>query len=487
MFKLIVFVSGNGSNLEAIIESCKLGILDATVEMVVSNRHDAYALERAKKHGIRSFVMQYSKEIYPVRAEYDERLAEFVNQYKYDLIILAGWMHIMSKSFLSNIKSPVINLHPALPGQFVGMHAIERAFEAAQRGEITKTGSMVHYVIEELDAGKVISTVEIPIRKNETLETLKNKFQYYEKFLLISSIDKLLSDMTSKLIYVGKVRNVYDAGKNLIAIEATDKQSAFDRHICEIPNKGEILTKLSEFWFKSTKHIVNNHYVSSMGNIMLCTKCTPFKVEVVVRGYITGSTSTSLWTHYSRGEREYCGIKFPDGLVKNQKLDLPVITPTTKSSSDKPVSGDDIITMNLMTKDEWLTIKAKALELFSYGQSYADKHGLILVDTKYEFGKDSDGNIMLIDELHTCDSSRYWLKVSYNERFKNQQEPDSLDKDIIRRYIASRCDPYKDKLPEIPQEHIIKTRQVYETLYNMLVGYTFVSDGNISINDVMSK
>jgi len=487
MFKLIVFVSGNGSNLEAIIESCKLGILDASVEVVVCNRHDAYALERANKHGIRSVVMQYTKDKYPVRAEYDESLAEFINQYKYDLIILAGWMHIMSKSFLSNVKSPVINLHPALPGQFVGMHAVERAFEAAQRGEITKTGSMVHYVIEELDAGKVISTIEIPIRKNETLETLKNKFQYYEKFMLISAIDKLLSEMTSKLTYVGKVRNVYNAGNNIIAIEATDRLSAFDRHICEIPDKGEILTKLSEFWFKSTRHIINNHYVSSMGNIMLCTRCIPFKVEVVVRGYITGSTSTSLWTHYNRGEREYCGIRFPDGLIKNQKLEQPVVTPTTKSSSDKPISGDDIIKMNLMTKDEWLTIKAKALELFNYGQSYADKHGLILVDTKYEFGKDADGNIMLIDELHTCDSSRYWLKSSYDERFKNQQEPDSFDKDVIRRYIAGRCDPYKDKLPEIPKELITKTRQVYEILYNMLVGYTFVSEGTVSIDDIISK
>ena len=466
MFKLIVFVSGNGSNLEAIIESCELGILDAKVQLVVSNRHDAYALERAKKHDIRSIVMQYTKDEYHSRAAYDERLADIVNQHKYDLIILAGWMHIMSTAFLSNVKSPVINLHPALPGQFVGMHAIERAFEAAQRGEITKTGSMVHHVTESLDAGKVISTIEIPIRKNETLETLKNKFHYYEKFLLMSSIDKVLSTLP---IYIGKVRRIYDAGNNLISIEASDKQSAFDRHICTIPNKGEILTKLSEFWFKLTKHIINNHYISSTGNIMLCTKCTPFKVEVVVRGYITGSTSTSLWTHYNKGERKYCGITFPDGLLKNQKLDNPVVTPTTKSASDKPVSGDDIIAMNLMTADEWSYIKSKALELFNYGQSYAEKHGLILVDTKYEFGKDVDNNILLIDELHTCDSSRYWLKETYDECFKNQREPDSFDKDVIRRYVAERCDPYKDKIPEIPQELIAKTCNVYSTLYNMIV------------------
>lgn len=486
MFKLIVFASGNGSNLEAIIESCNNGILDAKVELVVSNKSDAYALTRASKHNIKSVLLPYIKNKYESRSMYDEELANYINQYKYDLIILVGWMHILSNSFLLNVKSPVINLHPSLPGEFIGMHAIEQAFDAFKRGEITRTGSMVHHVIEDLDAGKVISTVEILIRKNETIESLTKKFQYYEKSLLISAIDKVLTQVSDRLLYIGKVRNVYDIRKNIIAIEATNKQSAFDRHICEIPNKGEILTKISEFWFKSTKHIIKNHYISSMGNIMLCTKCIPFKVEVVVRGYITGTTNTSLWTHYNRGIREYCGIKFPDGLIKNQKLDNPVITPTTKDASDRPISEEEIINLKLMTKDEWDYVKEKSFELFKYGQEYADKQNLILVDTKYEFGKDGDGNIILIDEIHTCDSSRYWLKNTYLDRFNNKKEPDNFDKDIIRRYISERCDPYKDKLPEIPTELIIKTKKVYESLYNMLIGYEFVSTDNTSIYEIIN-
>ena len=272
----------------------------------------------------------------------------------------------------------------------------------------------------------------------------------------------------SKCVYVGKVRNVYDIGDNLLAFEHTDNQSAFDRHICIIPNKGEILTKISEWWFNKTKHIIPNHFISSNKNIMICKKCEPFKIEVVVRGYITGSTSTSLWTHYGNGERIYCGIKFPDNLIKNQKLDNIVVTPTTKGDKDEPISSEDIINKGLASEEEWDYIRTKALELFDFGQKVSNEKGLILVDTKYEFGKDDKGNILLIDEIHTCDSSRFWLKDTYQTKFDKGLEPDRFDKDIIRTFIKNSCDPYKDELPEIPKSLIFKAQNAYQEFFGML-------------------
>ena len=238
--------------------------------------------------------------------------------------------------------------------------------------------------------------------------------------------------MNQKLIYSGKVRNIYQhKDTNKLLIETTDRLSSFDRHICDLKDKGKILNLISVFMFNQTKHIIPNHYISHNQNQIIVKKCIPFKIEVVVRAYITGNTTTSLWTHYNNGIRNYCGIDFPDNL-KNQKLDYPVITPTTKDIEDIPISKEDIVKNNYMTQKECDFIYEKSLELFKFGELIANKAGFILVDTKYEFGKDENNNILLIDELHTCDSSRYWLKESYNERFENNLEPEKLDKDKIK-------------------------------------------------------
>ena len=279
----------------------------------------------------------------------------------------------------------------------------------------------------------------------------------------------MLLSISSKPIYKGKVRDCYDIGYNLLAMLHSDRQSAFDRHICDIPGKGIILTYASKWWFERTQYIIPNHFIYSRGNTMIVKKCQPFKVEVVVRAYITGSTKTSLWTHYNNDERVYCGITFPDGLVKNQKLDRNYVTPTTKSDSDEPISEKDIVELGLMTEKEWIYVKEKALELFEFGQMIADKRGLILVDTKYEFGKDVNGDILLIDEVHTCDSSRYWLKSSYEERFTNKLDPQSFDKDIVRQYLNRCCDPYHvSSLPEIPDHLIEQTRNAYTDYINLV-------------------
>jgi len=257
-------------------------------------------------------------------------------------------------------------------------------------------------------------------------------------------------------------------GNNYLLMKATDRVSSFDRHIGIIPGKGELLNKMSEFWFNNTEHIIDNHLLAVEGPFSLIKKCIPFKIEVVVRGYITGNTSTSLWVHYNNGERTYCGISFPDGLVKHQKLDAPVITPTTKGKVDKPITKEEIVVEGYMATDECEFIFRKAKALFAFGQKVADMAGFILVDTKYEFGKTLDGKIVLIDEVHTCDSSRYWLKDTYAQRMKEGDEPDKLDKDCVRDWIKSVCDPYNDPIPTIPEEIISTAYRNYKYFYDTI-------------------
>lgn len=482
MIKLAIFASGNGTNLQAIIDNCNNKILNATISIVITNRKNAYANKRAQTNNIKNIYHPYIKNK-TTRKEYDISLANLLNEYEYDLIVLAGWMHILSNDFLSKIKSDIINLHPALPGQFPGKNAIEQAWDAFKLNKINKTGIMVHYVVEEIDAGDVILTLDVDIYNDDTLETLTSRIQYYEKYILIKSIssltvrlinEKLLIEKlkTLKSNYIGKVRDIYDIGNNELAFYHSDRLSAFDRNICTIPGKGKLLTNISKWWFEKTKWIIPNHMLWTYNNIMIVKKCTQFKIEVVVRAYITGTTSTSLWTHYDNGERIYCGIEFPDGLKKNQKLPKIVVTPTTKGIKDDLITESDIIKNNLATINEWKYIKDKSLQLFKFGQLVAENKGLILVDTKYEFGKDINGNIILTDELHTCDSSRFWLKETYDYKFKNGLEPDRFDKDIIRRYISNKCDPYdlkNGKIPIIADELIKKTYNAYSNFYNLLI------------------
>jgi phosphoribosylaminoimidazole-succinocarboxamide synthase len=274
--------------------------------------------------------------------------------------------------------------------------------------------------------------------------------------------------MEHLLIYEGKVRNIYKLGEKYLLMKASDRVSSFDRHIGTIPGKGELLNKMSEFWFNKTKHIIDNHLIETQNEVALVHKCTPFKIEMVVRGYITGNTTTSLWTHYNNGSRLYSGNKLPEGLVKNQKLKTPIVTPTTKGKVDRPISKATIIAEGYMTQEECDYIYKKSLELFAFGQKIANNAGFILVDTKYEFGKTVDGKIILIDEVHTCDSSRYWLKESYKGRFEKYLEPEKLDKDCVRDWVKSKCNPYKDPIPILPPEIMLKAYNCYKYFYDTI-------------------
>ncbi len=305
-------------------------------------------------------------------------------------------------------------------------------------------------------------------------ETIKEQIQF-----TLGGID--IPELGKK--YKGKVREVY-IGENKIFLIATDRQSAFDRNLAQIPFKGQVLTQTSAFWFENTKDIVANHVIDVPDpNVVVCKKLKVFPVEVVIRGYITGVTSTSAWTAYSKGERQFCGNVLPEGLKKNQKFEKPIITPTTKSDEhDEKISPEEIVKQGLMTQEQWDFVADKAFKLFERGTEIAAKNGLILVDTKYEFGYDEQGNIFLIDEIHTPDSSRYWLKDTYEEKMAKGEEPDNIDKEFLRLWFKQNCDPYKDEtLPEAPEELVTELSSRYIKLYEMITGNEFKAEpGDVS-------
>lgn len=275
--------------------------------------------------------------------------------------------------------------------------------------------------------------------------------------------------------YAGKVRDRYDLGDTM-ALITTDRQSAFDRVLAAIPFKGQVLNMTSAWWFEQTRSIVPNHVLSIPDpNVTIAKKCEVFPIEFVVRGYITGTTSTALWTVYDSGQRHYCGSDLPEGLVKNEKLAVNLITPTTKEEEhDRPISPAEIVSEEWMSVDDWEACSRIAHELFAFGQKKAAEHGLILVDTKYEMGRDADGNICLIDEIHTPDSSRYWIADSYETRMARGEEPENVDKEFLRLWFKDNCDPYKDEtLPPAPDDLVVELSRRYIFLFEKITGESF--------------
>ena len=274
-------------------------------------------------------------------------------------------------------------------------------------------------------------------------------------------------DKPSEPNYVGKVRNVYYPKNvaNVIVLEHTDKLSAYDSHICNVNGKGNLLNLTNVFWMNNTKHIVPNHYITHNDSYILAKKTTPIKIEFIVRGYITGASKTSLWTLYEENKHGVYGITLPEGLTKHQKLSEPVITPTTKGDIDIPIDENYILNNKLLTKHQWDYISSKAKSLYQFGYDYCLKKGLILVDTKYEFGIDSNGHIMLIDECHTCDSSRYWMADTYQSNLDSGKDPKSIDKDQVRRYINSNYPEFKNQ-PLLDRPAVIIPEEVKTQLFS---------------------
>lgn len=277
--------------------------------------------------------------------------------------------------------------------------------------------------------------------------------------------------------YKGKVRDNYDLPDGRRIIIASDRLSAFDRILTAIPYKGEVLTQTARFWFEATKDICPNHVLEYPDpNVVVSRRLDILPVEIVVRDYLAGTTGTSILTLYKKGEREMYGIRLPEGLRDNERLPHPIITPTSKADyggHDEPLSAQEIVSKGILTAEQWRVLESYALSLFARGQEIAATRGLILVDTKYEFGTDARGHIVLADEIHTPDSSRYWLASSYQERFEKGEKPESFDKDFVRNWVASRCDPYKDEIPEIPETLILDTAEVYIRAFETITGQTF--------------
>jgi phosphoribosylaminoimidazole-succinocarboxamide synthase len=280
--------------------------------------------------------------------------------------------------------------------------------------------------------------------------------------------------------YRGKVRDNYDLADGRRIIIASDRLSAFDRILCAIPFKGEVLTQTARFWFEQTADICANHVLDYPDpNVLIARHLDILPVEIVVRGYLAGTTGTSILTLYKKGQRAMYGMTLPDGLRDNAKLAEPIITPTSKEfdgGHDEPLTPAEILARKLLTAAQWDELSATALALFARGQKNAEERGLILADTKYEFGVAPDGAIVLADEIHTPDSSRYWRASSYQSRFEAGERPDSFDKDFVRSWVTTQCDPYKDPIPEIPQELIARTAAVYAEAFETITGRLFAPD-----------
>jgi len=294
----------------------------------------------------------------------------------------------------------------------------------------------------------------------------------------------------------GKVRDIYEpsthstgsgqagGGQGSLVLISTDRHSSFDRIIAHIPHKGQVLNQVSAWWFEQTKSIVPNHLLGIPDpNVTIAKKCTLIPVEAVVRGYLTGVTDTAIWTRYSKGMRDFGGVVLPDGMKKNQKLPGPIFDPTTKEEKhDRTLTAREMIAEGFITKELFQHVKETALVLFTKGAEIAAKRGLILVDTKYEFGMDPStslgagekGGLTLIDEIHTPDSSRYWMLDTYGERLAAGEEPEYFDKEFLRLWFKEHSDPYKDKvLPEAPEELVSELSRRYIQMYEKITGEKF--------------
>ena len=281
----------------------------------------------------------------------------------------------------------------------------------------------------------------------------------------------------------GKVRDSYVIGDTRVLI-TSDRLSAFDVILTTIPFKGALLNKMATYWFEQTKHIIPNHIIEvPHPNVFISKQVEIVPIEVVVRGYITGSA----WRDYSAG-KDVSGIKLPEGLKKSQKFETPILTPSTKAEQgdhDMPISREEILAKQIVPTALWEEIESKALELFEYGTKRAAEQGLILVDTKYEFGTTTDANgntvLVLADEVHTQDSSRYWMLDSYQGAFEAGEDPRMLDKEFVRRMLIEKGYMGQGEPPEIDSEFRVNTALRYVEACEKLTGSSFeASAGNIS-------
>ena len=322
------------------------------------------------------------------------------------------------------------------------------------------------------------------------------------KSALTRTIHKVDFDKAD-VVQHGKVRDSFMINKKR-AIVVSDRVSAFDFILGTIPYKGAVLNQIAAWWFKQMDKLEINHHLISTPhpNVSIVKNATVIPIEVIVRGYLTGTTKTSSWYAYENLDRVICGIEIPEGMKKNEKFENLIVTPTTKPDEghDEGISKQEILSRGLLTpfcedmclneQEIWQQIESTALKLFAYGQKIAKKHGLILVDTKYEMGIDEDGELMLIDEVHTPDSSRYWIKQTYKARMEQGLEPESLDKEFVRRMIVEAgydVDSDEDPSKYLTDEIRISASEKYIELYEKMTGDDFDTDVPETIESVLNK
>ena len=275
----------------------------------------------------------------------------------------------------------------------------------------------------------------------------------------------------------GKVRDSYDlpAGQRLLV--TTDRLSAFDKVLGTVPYKGQVLNQLSAYWFRETTQIIGNHLLELPDpNVAVVRACDVFPVEVIVRGFITGVTKTALWYRYEQGERVIYGHTLPEGLQKNQQLPQPLITPTTKggpTGHDERLTVAEVVDGGWLDAETWEQVQAAALALFHFGQERARQAGLLLVDTKYEFGWAPDGQVYLVDEVHTPDSSRFWLESTYEGQISQGQEPHNMDKEYVRLWYAEQGYRGDGEPPALTADLAVTLGARYIESYERLTGETF--------------
>ena len=494
--EIALFGSGNEcSSIKFVLNNLLSNAVKVT-DIVATSNCDLNN-ERETFNNVRFHIIENETINLKERAEFESRIRAFWSDTPLpNVVLLLGWNFILTEDFLNFFRKNnclVVNLHPALPDSYVGANAVKQTFDDFVAGKISQAGSMMHIATPNLDRGKVLGTTNVELNKMaiQSVDQLRYLLKLHEKPLISNVVTRLANEFQTTGLgtylspnytgsgyqknrytpfYRGKVREVTDIGNNLLLLTASNRVSAFNKHLCEVPDKGRLLNDMSAWWFNNTQHIIPNHFLFSNGNHMVAKRCEPIMLEIIVRAYMTGSSDTSIWTKYNSGEREMYGLTFRDEYVKNQPLDEIVITPTTKGEVDEPITREQIIERNYLTAKQIDYIYKKATELFRFGQFVAGERGLILVDTKYEFGF-NNGEIILMDEVHTCDSSRYWLKQSYAERFAQSQEPEKFDKDCIRDYVKSQysLDEIRERSSfDIPEEVVSKVNSVYTNYHQML-------------------
>lgn len=476
--KIVIFTSDEGKNVEAILEhnfiaDRKNQNRDIQIEGVFCDTSDAKIIKKLESRrkaipiGKSALKKAYKGNIHAMEQGstedskmYEARLVAVLH-HEYpdlDLIVFDEFKFNFSSEFVEMCYCPILSFVNYFPDGYCAV-SYWNDYQQGRGAHGVVSISLLHGWTTD-----TLTTRSVPILDTDDYTRFERRMRTEETTILLETLQMLIHKI--KRIYTGKVRDLYtlDNREELMLVRHSDRLSAHNKNICVIPGKGEVLCKTATWWFERTKDIVPNHYLYHMGSNMVVRRCRPILLEIVVRGYLTGNSDTSIWTMYNEGKREMYGYTFPDGMKKNQPLITPIITPTTKGDIDEPITDKEIIRRGILSEEQWYQVKDIALKLFARGTELAGYSGLILADTKYEFGF-YNGQIILIDEIHTPDSSRYWYRMDYEANRLLDREPRKLDKDPIRDFVKANPEE-----THIPGKLIDQTLEAYQECYKRLVG-----------------